>query len=102
MSNALVYPFMRYTTVNPETGEKKYLSAGIFTEMRERLKKYEEPQDDGHYTNDHFKLVLDDMVTECGVDVLFHSSVYAAQTYGRKVTCVKAATKSGSMDFYAK
>ena len=39
MSNCFVYPFMMYWTKSPETGEKQYLSGGLFTEMRKRQGK---------------------------------------------------------------
>ena len=46
MRNCFVYPFMKYWTNHPETGEKKYLSGGIFAEMRDRQSKYPVMADD--------------------------------------------------------
>ena len=66
MSTGLVYPFMKFSMHEG----KELLSDGIFTEMRTRKEKYNDP------SYEAFKFVFDDMVTEAGVDVLFHSSVY--------------------------
>ena len=41
INNNLVYPFMVYWTDMPEDNSKKYLSAGLFAEMRDREKKYD-------------------------------------------------------------
>ena len=91
MSDSLVYPFMKFRM--PESG--KYLSDGIFTEMRERHKKF---NDNSFET---FKFVFDDMVTEAGVDVLFHACVFEAATQDRRIRSLKVATKAGIMIFEA-
>jgi len=91
MSDSLVYPFMKFRV--PTSG--KYLSDGIFTEMRERHKKF----NDNSF--EIFKFVFDDMVTEAGVDVLFHATVFEAVTEDRRIKSVKVATKSGVMEFEA-
>jgi len=91
ISNSLVYPFMRFSMHNG----KKLLSDGIFTEMRERKDKYSDTSWEA------YKFVFDDMVTEAGVDVLFHSAVFEAETLDRKIKSVKIATKSGVLDIEA-
>ena len=76
ISNCLVYPFMPYWT-KPYWGEaaknKKYLSQGIFKEMKERHDKYVTDCKDHEFNSEYFKIVLDDMTVESGVTVLFHS-----------------------------
>jgi hypothetical protein len=100
INNNLVYPFMPFWTKDLETGGRKYLSAGIFTEMRERQDKYVEPSiDEMEFRPEYFKLVLDEMVTEAGVDVLFHSSVFDAVTEGETVKSVKVVALSGVLEF---
>ena len=37
--NCLVNPFMPYWTTSPDTGEKMYLSRGIFSEIHSLLKE---------------------------------------------------------------
>lgn len=93
MTIGVVYPFMCYwTTIN---GVRRYLSAGIFTEMRERKAKYNDA------SWETFKFVFDDMVTEAGVDVLFHSTVFESNTDGREIRSIKVATKATVLEFEA-
>ncbi len=92
MSNSLVYPFMRHV-VRGDSG--KITSAGIFTEMKERREKYND------LSWETFKFVFDDMVSEAGVDTLFHVTAFAAVTENRQIKSLKVATKSGVMEFEA-
>ena len=96
MSNSLVYPFMKYWT-DEESGERKWLSSGLFREMRHRLNGYLRPASHLDYSPEYFKFVLDDMVQEAGVDVLFQVSLFRVHTEGRKVTGVSLATKAGEL-----
>lgn len=94
MSNSLVYPFVYFSTQD-ENGNRKLLSDGIFTEMRNRWEAY------GDSSYELYKLVFDDMVCEAGVDVLFHTTVFKADCLDRKVQKLYAATKSGVMELQA-
>ncbi|MBQ4136866.1 MAG: FAD-dependent oxidoreductase [Clostridia bacterium] len=89
MSNSLVFPFMGFTCGD------KLLSDGIFTEMRNRKDAY------GGTGYEEYKLVFDDMVSEAGVDVIFHSNAFEAVCEGRIIKSLKVATKSGVMEFEA-
>jgi len=91
ISNNLVYPFMKHAL----TENKRLLSDGIFTEMKKRRDEY------GDTSWESFKFVFDDMISEAGVEVLFHTTVCGAETDGRNVKSVKAFTKSGVMEFEA-
>ena len=91
MSMSLVYPFMRFSM---HSG-KELLSDGIFTEMRKRKEEYNDTSFEA------YKFVFDDMITEAGVDVLFHSTVYEAKTEDRLIKSVKIATKSGVLELEA-
>ncbi len=95
MSNCLVYPFMAYQTTLPD-GSHKILSAGLFAEMCERQRRWA-PMGHGDFKPEYFKFVLDDMVTEAGVDVLFHATLSRVQTAGRQVTALVLATKAGEL-----
>lgn len=109
ISNNLVYPFTKYWTRNPETNEKKYLSKGIFAEIREieaaYYKEFKEPDSD--YPQEFFfrpelyKMLLDDIVTEAGVNVLFHSLLIETRCEGRNVKSALVATVSGTVEFTA-
>ena len=99
MSNSLVFPFMPYWTMNGH--EKKYLSTGIFAEMMKRQAAYTHNTNDSNFDPEYFKIVLDDMVTEARVDVLFHAMLFEVQKDGRYIKSVSVATKSGSLTFEA-
>ena len=92
MSFSLVYPFMLYFT---KDAERRILCGGIFTEMRERFAKY------GEKSWEFYKFVFDDMVTEAGVQVLFHANVFEVRTEGRRLSGVSASTKAGILAFEA-
>lgn len=91
LSNSLVYPFMRFSMYDGD----ELLSDGIFTEIRERKEKYNDTSWEA------YKFVFDDMVTEAGVNVLFHATVFEADAEGRKIKKVKIATKSGVINIEA-
>ena len=92
MSNSLVFPFMRHTLGG---AEDRPLSAGIFSEMKARREAFCDT------SWETYKLVFDDMVSEAGVEVLFHTTVFECVTEGRRIRSVKAATKAGVMEFSA-
>ena len=88
MSNSLVFPFMRHVTLD-ET--HKVLAKGIFEEMKKRF------QESGERSWEIYKVIFDDMVTEAGVDVLFHSAVYKVEANNREIKKAFIATKSGTL-----
>lgn len=104
MSNNLIFPFMPYWTIDPESNKTKYLSRGIFEEMRLRHMENVWKDHVKHFNSEYFKVLLDEMTEEAGVDVLFHSFVFDVQKEERKICSVDVATKAGSMkiesDFY--
>lgn len=102
MSNGLVYPFMKYWLKQENETERKYLSAGIFTEMRQRLYRYQPETNDQYFNSEFFKILLDDMTTETGVELLFHALVIGASRDGRQLTGVRVATKSGVLELKAR
>lgn len=73
ISNNLVYPFMPYWTKQKDGSDiyKKYLSQGIFKEMKVRHDRYVDDCKDHEFNSEYFKIVLDDMTAEAGIDVLF-------------------------------
>jgi len=91
MTQALVYPYMRYTADNG----KKLLSDGIFTEMRQRKEGYNETSWEA------YRFVFDDMVSEAGVDVLFHTTVFKVNTEGRKILSIEATCKASTLKLEA-
>ena len=96
VSNNLVYPFMPYWTkdTSGSNTERKYLSAGLFKEMKERHDRYVSDCKDHEFNSEYLKIVLDDMTQEAGVDVLFHSVIYDVKTENRKITGVDITAKA--------
>lgn len=101
MANGLVYPFMKFWLKQENETERKYLSAGLFSEMRERLQAYHPYESDQRFNSEFFKIALDDMVTEAGVSVLFHAMLIGCKTEDRRVKSLSVATKSGVLSLTA-
>ena len=103
ISNNLVYPFMKYMT--PVNGKEKVLCAGLFAEMREREHAYDASGTIVKFRPEYFKLLLDDMVCDAGVTVLFHATLFEVKVAERYVKSVCVATATGgvlelSADFF--
>lgn len=96
ISNNLVYPFMPYWTKQTGDGtfSKKYLSQGLFKEIKARHDKYVDDCKDHEFNSEYLKIVLDDMTSEAGVDVLFHGVVYGVKNDGRNLTEVEVTAKA--------
>ncbi|MBE7043004.1 MAG: FAD-dependent oxidoreductase [Ruminococcaceae bacterium] len=107
ISNNLVYPFMFYWLSSSEAKQRQYLNAGIFLEIREREHIYcqscneSEESLESLFKPEYYKFILDDMVTEAGVDVLFHATLFKTQTKDRKVQSVQVVTPSGEISLSA-
>lgn len=104
LANNLVYPFMPYWLRGVE--ERTYLSAGIFREIVDRQKEYHPCDEknvyhqfgtDMEFNSEYFKIVLDDMVSEAGVDVLFHAKIYDVKADNGKLQGIYAAVPSGTL-----
>jgi len=92
MTNSLVYPFMKHRMRHDD---RLALSAGIFSEMKKRHQAYHD------LSWETYQFVFDDMTTEAGVEVLFHSTVFSVETDGRSICSVRVATRMGVLDFTA-
>ncbi len=105
MSNCLVYPFMPYWTTDPTTKEKIYLSCGIFSEMVKRQaelqSKLESSHTDAKYNPEYFKMVLDELCEEAGVDILFHSTLYDVALNDKKIKSIKVIAGSEKLEVEA-
>lgn len=99
ISNALVYPFMSFTTVLPD-GSTRHLNAGIFTEMCRRHREANGVSSRG-WQPEIFRIVLDDMVTSAGVEVLFHNQLIDVTMFGRQVRAIRVAGKAGIREYSA-
>ena len=95
----LVSPFMPYSTVID--GERVDLSAGIFTEIIRRMEERHAMEGDRHFLEEELKFVLNDMVLEAGVRLLFHAYIFKAEKQEGRVTSISVATKSGEVKIEA-
>ena len=93
--NCLVSPFMPYSTVID--GEHVVLSAGIFSEIIRRMDERHAMVGERYFLEEELKFVLNDMVLEAGVKLLFHAYIFKAEKQDGRVTSISVATKSGEM-----
>ena len=101
MSNCLVYPFMNFWTNNPETKEKEYLSCGIFEKMRERQRLLEPNAKDTKFNPEYYKMALDSMCEDAGVDILFHATLYDVVVDNKKIKSIKVIAGSEKIEIEA-
>lgn len=91
-----------------QTSNGRRVVAGLAQEVVERLRAYGAAGDHhsfvmstGHkmdrveYAPEVLKLVLDDMVTEAGVQPLLHAQLLAVERQGARITAVQVLTKGG-------
>lgn len=100
--NCLVNPFMPYWTHDPDTHEKKYLSAGIFREILNELQAMGALHE-GEMTFDEelLKLVLNRMAVKAGVEILFHAQLIDAVVENGTVKSLTLAGKAGRVEVTA-
>ena len=96
--NCLVNPFMPYST--KIDGVLTELSQGIFTEINKRLEA-KNAIVNRHFLEEELKFVLNDMVLEAGVELLFHAYLYAASKENGKIKSISVATKCGPVELEA-
>lgn len=97
LSNNLVYPFMRYWTTDPETDARIDLSRGFFHELRDLQVRYCGTAQNSHFNPEYYKFILDELVTEAGVEVLFHAVIFKTETEASQLKAVYAATVAGEL-----
>ena len=91
-SSSLVNPFMPYSTkIN---GEETKLTGGIFNEICQRLEE-KDAFKFLSFLEEELKLVLNDMVREAGVDLLFHAYIFDVQRENNVIKSVSVATRQG-------
>ena len=92
--HGLVNPFMPYST--KIDGVPTDLSAGIFQTILERLGQRGALKKRA-FLEEELKFLLNDMVEEAGIDLLFHATIFEVAKEGETVQSVSVATKSGVM-----
>lgn len=93
--NCLVNPFMPYSTkIN---GVKTELCSGIFKDIRERLNAAGGMMNNTFH-EEELKFLLNDMIRECGVEVLFQAYIFDVRKDEDKIRSVSLATIGGVLD----
>lgn len=100
--HALVMPFMKFWSPDPETSDPKYLCGDLFLEIIEEMRKLG-PYDPRptRFDEEYLKLVLNRMAIQSGVTLLFNTTVTDATVENGEIRSIKAWGKSRAMEFYA-
>ena len=96
--NCLVNPFMPYWT--EIDGKRVDLSAGIFKEIRDRLEANHAISGKS-FLEEELKYILNEMVAEANIDLLFHAYIFRAEKCDERIVSVTVATKCGEMQIEA-
>ncbi len=97
--NCLVNPFMPYST--KIDGKRVELSAGIFKEITERL-AIEEANEGYCFSEEKLKYILNEMVLESGVRLLFHATLSSVDISDGHIGSASFTTKCGEVKIEAK
>lgn len=98
-TNCLVNPFMPYSTkIN---GERFEFSTGIFKEIHQKLAARGAMARES-FLEEELKRVLQEMVLEAGIDVLFHACIYKVNKKDEKITSVAVAARGENVLVRAK
>ncbi len=118
-SNCLVNPFMAFQAGAPDrTGKRIVFSQGVFSEIVRAMQEFgaDKAIEGPVFQEEYLKIVLNRMVIESGVRLLFHALLIHAEAEtatreqeetrgkegsGRFLTTVAVATKSGELCFEA-
>lgn len=96
--NCLVNPFMQYWT--EIDGKRVDLSAGIFKEIHDRLEERNAMKQES-FLEEELKDILNEMVIEANIDLLFHAYIFRANTCADRIESVTVASKSGEIQIEA-
>lgn len=96
--NCLVNPFMQYWT--EIDGKRVDLSTGIFKEIHDRLEERNAMKEES-FLEEELKYILNEMVIEANIDLLFHAYIFRANTCADRIVSVTVASKSGEIQIEA-
>ena len=96
----LVHPFMSHVARSSQAGQGMVVSAGIFAEVVSRLEA--RGSADGsrrciQFEDEAMKLVLDELVAEAGVKVIFHAAMFDSEVDSGEVTSARFAHNGGPL-----
>ena len=100
-AGCLVNPFMPYWTTDKESHKQIFLSGGIFAEITENLKKQGAMPNNSMFNEEYLKIILNRMLIEAKVNLLYNSYLIDAETESGSVKSVTVANKSGKQTYFA-
>ena len=92
-TSGLVFPFMTYR----ERGSRAIANAGLFLEMNRRIEEIGGSSGVQQYKEEYMKLILDRMVREAGVKVIFHALLSDVVRDGRVIKSITISTCQGNI-----
>lgn len=99
-TTGLVNPFMYYRS---KTDANHYLPSPVFMEIVKNLSDNGAADKDGHVFDDEImKILLDKLLIDSNVEILYHSIVTGAVSKNGAVSAITVACKEGRRDFKAK
>ncbi|MBR2376532.1 MAG: FAD-dependent oxidoreductase [Clostridia bacterium] len=97
-TNCFVTPFMPYNT---KINEKIInLSTGILDDIIKKLKE-KNAYNNRRFIDEDLKLILNEMLTDAGVDILFHSYLFKVKKEKGNIKSISIATVNGVIDIKA-
>lgn len=96
--NCLVNPFM--STETKIDGKDLDLSSGIFQNIIEKLRS-KNAMEILRFLEEELKFILNEMVLEAGVELLFHAYLFEVKKEGDKIKSLSFATRSGVTEITA-
>ena len=100
----LVNPFMPYWTwADEQHSEKIMLSKGVFAEIVKRMSSMGGLSKDNQtrFNEEILKLLLNRMMIEAGVELLYQTTVVGAKRNGNKIDAITVSNVSGTYDIEA-
>ena len=96
----LVYPFMSHK----ERGSGNPANVGLYFKLLEKIYALggSSSEHSGNCHEEYMKLVLDRMIKQAGVKLLFHAKMCEVERDGRMIKSITAATASGMIRICAK
>ena len=98
-TNCLVNPFMQYWTYIDE--KRVDLSNGIFKEICEGLESMNALKYSQSFLEEELKLLLNQMLEEAGVDILFHAYLSKVNKADKRINSLVFLARGGEIELFA-
>ncbi len=98
-TNCLVNPFMQYWTYIDE--KRVDISAGIFKEICEKLEEKNALKYSQSFLEEELKFLLNEMLEEAGVDLLFHTYLSNVVKEDEKIKSLKFLARGKEVELFA-